>query len=72
LDGNGVPDSLGGISISNAVGNSKIKARRPAEFAKRVMERRRGATRISHSAGKTRELGDGKRERKTEYRAIED
>jgi hypothetical protein len=72
LRGNGVPDSLAGISINNAVGNSKINERSPGEFAKRVIERRSGATRISHSAGNTRDLFVGRRDRKAEYRAMDD
>lgn len=66
LDGKGVPDSRRGTINKRAVGKSRTRESTPGEFAKRVIERRRGATSNSHSAGNTRDLEGGKRDFKAE------
>jgi ribose 1,5-bisphosphokinase PhnN len=72
LDGKGVPDSRRGTISNRAVGKSKTKQRTPGELAKRVIERRSGATSKSHSAGNTKDFEGGKRDFRAEYKAIED
>lgn len=72
FEGNGVPDSRGGISSKRLVGNNRPRARRPGLFAKNVMDRRRGKTRMSHSVRKCIDLEAGKRDWRAECNAIED
>lgn len=60
------------MSINSAVGKSKINESTPGEFAKSVIERRRGATSKSHSVGNSRDFEGGKRDLSAEYKAIED
>lgn len=72
LDGKGVPDSRRGTINSRAVGKSRISESTPGELAKRVIERRSGATSNSHSAGNTKDFEGGKRDLRAEYKAIED
>lgn len=55
----------------NAVGRSKTADSVPGRRAKRVIERRRGITRSSHSERKRRDFGGGERERMAECSAIE-
>jgi hypothetical protein len=61
VEGKEAPDSRGGMSSSKLVGNRRIKASRPGLFAKRVIERRRGRTRSSHSVLKCIDLEAGRR-----------
>jgi len=65
--GSGVPDWRGGkrIEIVTA-GRSKAADNVPGRSAKRVIERRRGITRSSHSERKRKELSGGNRERMAE------
>ena len=50
----------------NAVGRSKTADSAPGRWAKRVIERRRGTTRSSHSETKRKEFCGGERERMAE------
>jgi hypothetical protein len=71
-EGRGVPDWYGGKrKHMNAVGKSKRADSAPGRWAKRVIERRRGMTRSSHSEKKRREFRGGERERMAECNAIE-
>ena len=65
--GSGVPDWCGGKRIEIATaGRSKAADNVPGRSAKRVIERRRGITRSSHSERKRKELSGGNRERMAE------
>jgi hypothetical protein len=72
LDGKGVPDSRRGTINNSAVGKSKTRESTPGELAKRVIERRRGATSNNHSAGNAKDFEGGKRDFRAEYKAMED
>lgn len=72
LDGKGVPNSRRGTIINKAVGKSNTKESTPGEFAKRVIDRRRGATNNNHSAGNAKDFEGGKRDFRAEYKAMED
>jgi hypothetical protein len=71
-EGNGVPDSLRGIRSSKKVGKSRVSDREVGLFANQVMESNKGMTRIAHSAGNWIVFDAGRRDRRAEYKAMED
>lgn len=72
LEGNGVPDSRGGMSNKRLVGNRSMNMSGPGFVANSVIERRRGRMRMRHSVRKCKEFDAGRRDCRAECNAIDD